>query len=117
MADNSQKPRYSITPFFLSGSLIDMHYKTLESLALTQGLSEHYPERYNGKVPKKVRMVDTVHSDLPILSFEIGEEPLIAIIGMEYYVTVNCHGAVTALLSDMEKLGLKPSEFEVIEFH
>ena len=80
-------------------------------------LSEHYPERYKGKIPLKVKMLDTVSSDLPVFLMQEDEQFPLAIKENEYYVSVNCHGAVTAIFDDGRVLGLKPDEFEVIEFH
>lgn len=81
--------------------------------------SEIYPKRYNGKVPKKVKMLETVTTDLPLafLMSEPNETLPMAVGGNEYYVNVNCNGAVSAIFEDGQMLGLKPAEFEVIEFH
>lgn len=81
--------------------------------------SDGYPKRYNRKVPKKVKMLQTVTTDLPLFILEMkeGETVPMAIGGNEYYVNVNCHGAVSAIFDDGQMLGLKPAEFEVIEFH
>jgi len=75
--------------------------------------SEHYPVRYEGKVPRKVKMRMSVKSDIP---FSLGGG-LFARVDQEYYVSVNSHGAVTAILPNGRMLGLKPREFKVIEFH
>jgi len=82
-----------------------------KSPALTKQ-SEHYPERFKGKVPYKVRMLKTVTSDLPFIVKPI----LWAYEGETYDVWVNSHGAVSAFLPE-DLLGLKPDEFEVIEWH
>ncbi len=75
--------------------------------------SEWYPERYNGKVPRRVRMEKTVRSDLPAW---LAPEFQVAKINHEYDCYVNSHGAVSAV--DCGKmLGLKPDEFTVIKFH
>ena len=79
--------------------------------------SEHYPERFNGKVPKRVRLLRTIHSDLT--AFIASGEFLFGVVGQEYDCLVNSHGAVSivsALYRD-SMLGLKPDEFEVVEFH
>ena len=84
-----------------------------ESPALTYR-SEHYPPSWNQKVPTRVRMAKTVYSDVPV--FMTGGERLAALAGAEYDVWVNSQGAVTAILEDGKKLGLKPYEFEIIEW-
>lgn len=73
--------------------------------------SEHYPPRYQDRVPLKVKATRYVTPDLPF----IGTASCIR--EGEYYVWVNSHGAVAAIMEDGEKLGLKPDEFEVIESH
>jgi hypothetical protein len=75
--------------------------------------SEHYPQRYEGQVPLKVKMVSTVTEDLPWRS----EKPIRCYDRSEYYVRVNKYGAVTALLQNGNRLGLKPGEFMVVEWH
>lgn len=90
---------------------------TVNPIALTsQALvkqSSHYPPSWRGKVPRKVIIVITVHPDMPFLA----KPGTCAHGGEEYYVTVNSHGAVAAILPDGERLGLKPYEFEVTEWH
>lgn len=73
-----------------------------------------YPAKYNGKVPLKVKMNFDVKSDLPGL---MGRAVITAYGGQEYFVWVNQLGAVSALLPGLEQLGLKPNEFEVVEYH
>ena len=76
-------------------------------------LYAQYPERYNKRVPLKVRMLDTVVPGLPFLN----KPNLEATEGQEYYVWVNSYGAVSAILDGGERLGLKSNEFEVTEWH
>lgn len=76
-------------------------------------LYAQYPERYNKRVPLKVRMLQTVVPDLPF-ALEPGTE---ALAGLNYYVWVNSYGAVSAILDNGYKLGLEPNEFEVTEWH
>ncbi len=78
-------------------------------------ISEHYPKLYEGKIPLRVKMLETVTSDLPF--FMMDDPANIAIGGNEYWVRVNCHGAVSAVFEDGSELGLKPAEFEVVEWH
>lgn len=78
--------------------------------------SKNYPERYAGRVPKRVRMTQTSRSDLPAFLLDRPEDELIAEAGKEYPVWVNSHGAVAAYLPCGEQLGLRPGEFEVVEW-
>jgi hypothetical protein len=75
--------------------------------------SEHYPASWHGRVPKRVRMAKMVGSDMPMLI----SPAMTAHKGQEYEVWVNSHGAVAAILPDGRRLGLRPYEFEVIEWH
>lgn len=75
--------------------------------------SEHYPQRFKGKVPKLVRILKTVKPDFPF-NIHAGEN---AIEGKIYPVWTNCHGAVAAYLDNDRKLGLKPDEFEVVDWY
>ena len=71
--------------------------------------SEHYPALWKGRVPKHVKMAKTVCSDLPF-------DQLTATFDSVYEVWVNSHGAVAALIN-CKTLGLKPYEFEIVEWH
>lgn len=73
-----------------------------------------YPGHFNKKVPLKVRMNKTI---VPCIIFRKEQINMKAEHGNEYYAWVNSYGAVSAILPNGEKLGLKPGEFEVIEFH
>ena len=74
--------------------------------------SDDYPASWRGRVPKRVRMAKTVTPDFP------GMGALVAIQDQEYDVWVNSHGAVAAIVDVRGKtLGLRPYEFEVIEWH
>lgn len=72
-----------------------------------------YPEQWERQVPLKVKMKTTVRPDFP----QIFPSKEICIEGIEYYCQVNSYGALSAILPDGEYLGLKPGEFEVVEFH
>lgn len=80
-----------------------------------QWQSEYYPARYRGRVPLKVRVAKDVPPDLTEFNKEL--KCLICFKDNEYYVRVNSHGAVSAILPNGERLGLRPSEFDVIEWH
>jgi hypothetical protein len=72
--------------------------------------SELYPVKWSGRVPKRIRMLKHVEGDFPIPPFAV------AYSGKEYDCWVNSHGAVAAN-TEHGMLGVKPDEFEVIEFH
>lgn len=93
--------------------------KALESPALTRKSTRKgifaYPSHWNHKVPLKVRMTQTVTSDMPML---LGpKDCLICVQGNEYYAWVNSYGGLSAILPNGEQLGLKPDEFEITEWH
>lgn len=71
-----------------------------------------YPKEFCGRVPLKIRLTKRVTSDLPASSPEMSAEA-----NKAYFVWVNSYGAVAAILPDGKTLGLKPKEFEVIEWH
>lgn len=89
----------------------NMNPKAIESPALTRK-AKNYPARYEGKVPWKVRMFESVYPDLHLVR-NVG---LVAAKGQTYEVWVNSNGAVGAIIGD-RMLGLKPDEFEVVEWH
>lgn len=72
-----------------------------------------YP--YGDRVPRTVRMLVTVTSDR-IPGVEPGYTPE-ARAGQTYPVWTNSHGAVTAVMEDGARLGLRPAEFEVDSWH
>lgn len=76
-------------------------------------LSEHYPANRRGRVPLKVRMAKTAYPDLPFKP----SENIVAHFDQEYYVWCNSHGAMVAILENGKRLGIKPSECEIIEWH
>lgn len=89
--------------------------KATDSPALANK-SAYYPHRFDGKVPKRVRMNEKVESEV----FQFTGNPLdylVAHQGVEYDVWVNRNGAVSAILPSGQLLGLKPEEFEVTEWH
>jgi hypothetical protein len=77
--------------------------------------SRVYPKIWEGKVPKTVRMLKTVHSDIPLL---LPGGNWVCEQGRCYQVIVNAFGAVSAWVGpgDNDFLGLKPDEFEIVEF-
>jgi hypothetical protein len=85
--------------------------KMLESPALVEGPSEHYPAWFKGRVPKVVQMYCNVRSDIPLSETPAARD------GKLYPVWVNRHGAVSAIHPDGQCLGLKPGEYSVVEWH
>ena len=75
--------------------------------------SAHYPVRWNGRTPKTIRMLQTV---MPDAFCAMGERPMHATCGAEYPAWTNSHGAVCAVFPNGEHLGVKPGEFEVVEW-
>lgn len=75
--------------------------------------SSCYP--FGDRVPRTVRMLKTVTAD-PMpgigLAYIKGDAP-VAKAGQIYPVWTNSHGAVTAVMEDGTRLGLRPEEFEV----
>lgn len=73
-----------------------------------------YPANFRGRVPLKVRLAKRVVPDFYLPNHPTGTE---CEKDGEYYVWVNSYGAVSAILPNGQKLGLIPSEFDVIEWH
>ena len=67
-------------------------------------------EYWGGKIPARVKMLKDVHSDLPFI-----KPALVVYRGFEYEVSCNPFGALSAYVNN-EQLGLKPDEFEVVEW-
>ncbi|MGC3891247.1 hypothetical protein [Pseudomonas urmiensis] len=79
--------------------------------------SSSYP--FGDRVPRTVRMLKTVTADpMPGIGFAYikGKAP-VAMAGQTYPVWTNSHGAVTAIVEDGIRLGLRPAEFEVETWH
>jgi hypothetical protein len=73
-----------------------------------------YP--FGNRVPKTVRLTRTVTTDiLPGLGF-ISSNPKVAVNSETFPAWTNSYGAVAAVFPDGETLGLKPGEFEVVEW-
>lgn len=82
--------------------------------------SKKYPARFGDRVPSKIRMLDTVYPDAICgLSIEQmgSRRDTVLQFGMEYPCWVNSYGAVSGVCANGEMLGVKPDEFEVVEFH
>lgn len=90
--------------------------KAKESPALIDR-ADDYPARFHDRVPLKIRMLRTVHSDIPALALRaFGQRPCKALRDQVYYAWTNSFGAVAAVFDDGEMLGVKPDEFEVVEW-
>lgn len=75
-------------------------------------LKEGCPIRFARRVPKKIIMLETVRADFPFCG-----KTLKARIGGIYYCWTNSYGAVSAVLDDGQRLGVKPDEFQVEAWH
>jgi hypothetical protein len=71
-----------------------------------------YP--FGDRVPKTIRMVQTVTSDLLFL---LPNSENVAVKGALYPAWTNSYGAVAAVFPDGNTLGVKPGEFEVVDWH
>jgi ribA/ribD-fused uncharacterized protein len=93
-----------------------------EAFGLSPALAHRsrlYPESFGGRVPKVVRMLETVRMSLPFLILTADRDiPYKAEAGGEYPAWVNSDGVVSAVIGTDEygKLRLKPGEFEVVEW-
>ena len=83
----------------------------LDSPAL-KDQSEIYPPNFRGRVPLKVKMACNVRGNLHFCP-----PGTIARVEETYEVWVNRNGAVAAILPNGLQLGLKPAEFDVVEWH
>lgn len=70
-----------------------------------------YP--FGERVPAKIRMVRTAVSDFAWMDRDAVPPAIISTI---YDTWVNSYGAVAAVYPDGRKLGVKPDEFEVVEW-
>lgn len=78
--------------------------------------SKLYPANYRGRVPKKIKMAKTLYPD-EIAGFKLGKPGTMLELNMVYDCWVNSHGAVAGYCDNGEKLGVKPGEFDVVEWH
>jgi len=93
-----------------------MNHKPTDSPALKHQ-SEIYPANYRGRVPLKIRMAKTVYPDLPFLCKRHDTVATVATVDEVYECWVNQNGAVAAICRNGESIGVKPGEFDVIEWH
>lgn len=78
--------------------------------------SKLYPANYRGRVPRKIKMAKTLYPD-EIAGFKLGKPGTMLELNMVYDCWVNSHGAVAGYCDNGEKLGVKPGEFDVVEWH
>ncbi|CRM19804.1 hypothetical protein [Pseudomonas sp. 31 R 17] len=79
--------------------------------------SNSYP--FGERVPRTVRMLKTVTPDpMPGIGLACikGSVP-ITLAGQSYHVWTKSHGAISAVMPDGERLGLRPADFEVDTWH
>jgi hypothetical protein len=76
-----------------------------------------YP--FGNRVPKRVRMTRTVTSDfLPGTAISVtGDDPLVAVNKQLLDAWTNSYGAVAVYMPNGKTLGVKPGEFEVVDWH
>lgn len=76
------------------------------------------PERFGGRVPRTVRMLRDVKSDLDFfLRTNRIERSMVARSGEIYPAWTNRLGAVCVQFANGERLGVKPDEFEVHSYY
>ena len=91
--------------------------KSQESSALSWRDSS-YPACYRGRVPWKIRVLKEIKSDIPaIWAIKPNDPATVLHSGDIVECRVNMYGAVAGIRANGELLGLKPGEFEVIQFH
>jgi hypothetical protein len=73
-------------------------------------IDKGYP--FGDRIPSKIRMIKTVASDFAFL----GNVPPPCIVSEVYPAWTNSYGAVSAVHPNGQKLGVKPDEFEVVEW-
>lgn len=62
----------------------------------------------------KIKMLETVRPDFPHLLLKVPLDTIL-IHGEIYEATQNKHGAVCGICENVQKLGVKPGEFEIVE--
>jgi hypothetical protein len=75
--------------------------------------NDGYP--FGNRVPKTIRMTQTVTSDFAFLL--PNDHDQVAVASATYPAWTNSYGAVAAVFPDGRKLGVKPGEFEVVEWY
>lgn len=78
--------------------------------------SKGYPANYRGRVPRKIKMAKTLYPD-EVCGISLGKPGTMLELDQVYDCWVNSHGAVSGYCDNGEKLGVKPGEFDVVEWH
>ena len=73
--------------------------------------SRMYPAEFKGRVPWRIRMLQTVTAELGFLE---PDQCGFLSRGHCYTTWTNSHGAVCAYTATGDQMGVKPDEFEVI---
>jgi hypothetical protein len=89
--------------------------KPTDSPALRQQ-SKGYPANFRGRVPKKIKMATTLYPD-EVSGISLAKPGTMLELNMIYDCWVNIHGAVAGWCDNGEMLGVKPGEFDVVEWH
>ena len=77
--------------------------------------SKIYPARFRGRVPKKIKMAVTVYPD-QVCGISLAKPGTMLELDQTYDCRVNVNGAVSGLCANGELLGVKPDEFDVVEW-
>ncbi len=75
-----------------------------------------YPVRWNDRTPKTIRMLRHVTPDALCAMVDPTARDMAAENAGEYPAWTNSYGAVCAVFPDGRRLGVKPAEFEVVEW-
>ncbi len=81
-----------------------------------QNQSEHYPESFGGRVPKRIRMLRTVTVVWQLAMLQPDQDGFVERSEV-YEATTNVYGAVSAYSRTGQPVGVKPDEFEVVEWY
>lgn len=80
--------------------------------------SKHYPARFKGRVPMRIKMLMNVRPDPWCGAIgQSGGPGTILRYDETYECWTNSHGAVAGICANGFKLGVKPDEFEVVEWY
>lgn len=79
--------------------------------------SSHYPAHFGNRIPLRIVMMRRVAPDA-FASLRSGlKKTSVLELGGTYEAWTNMHGAVAGICADGGKLGVKPGEFEVVEWY
>jgi hypothetical protein len=88
----------------------------IENMAALETPNNSLPPEWNGRIPQTVRLRETVRPDFigPITNRECAR--MVAYSGSVWPCRCNPHGAVAIVFPSGELLGVKPGEFDVIDW-